>query len=319
MHLTAECLESLKCRAFWENTDTPSLKKFLEFRFLAGDLEFEEIEHSYYKHDLNTIGSHYAEVSEVGRKVLKWKQRFKASLPCSITNYPAGAAGSGKGPVLVGEHIVDGVSVCSVALQRTTLWCGSQRKGPNDKNSKSIRRFWVLQVNRQSKLVESQTAQQISELVTNQYHRCKATKSESSDTESVMSNDDDDSEYDEDAATRPSTNECNESSVTRTSFVKTYMEMDHAHKWTLLSGIVVEDVIFSKYKDVDTESLAHSWVIDLDDDEMASLFCHADWLGISSRTLALPQLETLTVKSMSRFAGVTMTAELRNVLEMTTY
>ncbi|RUS18889.1 hypothetical protein BC937DRAFT_88207 [Endogone sp. FLAS-F59071] len=101
--------------------------------------------------------------------------------------------------------------------------------------------------------------------------------------------------------------------------VNTYAEMDNTHKWTLLSGTVVEDVIFIKYKDVNTESLAHSWIIDLDDDEMASLFSRTDWQEISNRTLALPQLETLMVKSMSRFAGVTTTTELRNVLEKTTY
>ncbi|RUP44941.1 hypothetical protein BC936DRAFT_148828 [Jimgerdemannia flammicorona] len=137
--------------------------------------------------------------------------------------------------------------------------------------------------------------------------------SESSDTESVMSerNDDDGSEYGEDIATK--------SFVTKTIFTKTYAEMDNTHKWTLLSGTVVEDVIFIKYKDVNTESLAHSWIIDLDDDEMASLFSRTDWQEISNRTLALPQLETLMVKSMSRFAGVTTTTELRNVLEKTTY
>lgn len=83
-----------------------------------------------------------------------------------------------------------------------------------------------------------------------------------------------------------------------------YMEMDHACKWTLPSGTVVEDIIFSKYKDVDIESLAHSWVIDLDDDEMASLFSPADWKEISSQTLSLPQLDVLTAKSVSRFAKV---------------
>lgn len=108
MRLTAKCLKSLKCRkyctgfllqhtvltfpdigfciAFWETTDIPSLKKFLEFRFLAGDLESEEIEHYYYTHDLNTIGSHYAKVSEVGQKILKWKQHFKASVPITLVN-----------------------------------------------------------------------------------------------------------------------------------------------------------------------------------------------------------------------------------------
>ncbi|RIA87111.1 hypothetical protein C1645_740372 [Glomus cerebriforme] len=53
---TAECLKVLKSR---------------------GNLEAEETEHLRYIGDLNIIGKCYPESSEIGRKVLKWKQDFK--------------------------------------------------------------------------------------------------------------------------------------------------------------------------------------------------------------------------------------------------
>jgi hypothetical protein len=141
------------------------------------------------------------------------------------------------------------------------------------------------------------------------------------DTESDPSEheEDDDSKYEEDVAAESSTNKGDNSFGAGPSFVETYREMDMARKWVLASGVVVEDVIFTKYKDVGAETLAHSWVIDLDDCEMSSLFCRADWQEISSQILALPQLDELMVKSMSRFAGAMTTAKLREVLEMTSY
>ncbi|CAI2189448.1 18641_t:CDS:2, partial [Funneliformis geosporum] len=51
---------------FWEETDQPSLKKFLDFRFSAGDIEEMIVEYARYKNELNTISRYYTEASEFG-------------------------------------------------------------------------------------------------------------------------------------------------------------------------------------------------------------------------------------------------------------
>ncbi|CAG8796418.1 8690_t:CDS:2, partial [Cetraspora pellucida] len=62
---------------FWESMDEPTLKKFLDFRLSAGDLEESKIEYARYKNEILTISRFYAEASEFGQQVLKWKNAFK--------------------------------------------------------------------------------------------------------------------------------------------------------------------------------------------------------------------------------------------------
>ncbi|RUS27504.1 hypothetical protein BC938DRAFT_483149 [Jimgerdemannia flammicorona] len=123
----------------------------------------------------------------------------------------------------------------------------------------------------------------------------------------------------EDDVGESSTSEGDDSFKANTSFVKTYKDMDPTRKWVLSSGMIVEDVIFRKYKNMSMESLTHSWVIDLDNHEVTSLFSPADWKEISSQTLSLPQLDILMAKSVSRFARVMTTSGLREILETTSY
>nr|CAG8632375.1 10750_t:CDS:10 [Entrophospora candida] len=78
MHLLPECLNAVKYPAFWESTSEPSLKKFLDFRLSAGNLEDMKTEYNRYKKELNEISKFYTEVSEFGQKVQKWKTAFKA-------------------------------------------------------------------------------------------------------------------------------------------------------------------------------------------------------------------------------------------------
>ncbi|CAG8716064.1 9465_t:CDS:2, partial [Racocetra fulgida] len=62
---------------FWESTDEPSLRKFLDFRLRSGNLEDMKTEHNRYNGELKTLSEHYAKISEVGRKVQNWKAAFK--------------------------------------------------------------------------------------------------------------------------------------------------------------------------------------------------------------------------------------------------
>ncbi|RHZ77046.1 hypothetical protein Glove_186g27 [Diversispora epigaea] len=79
MNFLPECLDALKYCAFWESTDQPSLKKFLDFRLSAGDLEKKQIEYSRYNNELNTISRFYTGASKFGQQVSKWKDAFKKS------------------------------------------------------------------------------------------------------------------------------------------------------------------------------------------------------------------------------------------------
>ncbi|CAG8716700.1 13133_t:CDS:10, partial [Funneliformis caledonium] len=77
MYLSPECLNDLRYRVFWESTDEPSLNKFLNYRIHAEDLKDEVAEHNQYIGELNSISKYYPEMSEIGKKVKKFKQDFK--------------------------------------------------------------------------------------------------------------------------------------------------------------------------------------------------------------------------------------------------
>ncbi|CAG8461569.1 18029_t:CDS:10 [Acaulospora morrowiae] len=177
MQLTTECLKALKSGAFWESTDTPSLHKYLKFRLHEGNLEAEETEHLRYNSDLNIISKYYSESSEVGQKVLKWKQDFKMrglcrhQLPCWFRT------GIGKGFVLVGEHAINcGVLVCKLFCIVTDYHADFVLAvGKNDKNSYQINNFWDLQVKRNNiemeiKLLEKEQNKMETQICLEQTH-----------------------------------------------------------------------------------------------------------------------------------------------------
>ncbi|CAG8667005.1 30592_t:CDS:2, partial [Gigaspora margarita] len=62
---------------FWSNIDASSLRKFLDFRHLEGELADPDTEHYRYQSELNTISKYYIEGSEVGQKVLKLKSDLR--------------------------------------------------------------------------------------------------------------------------------------------------------------------------------------------------------------------------------------------------
>ncbi|CAI2186185.1 20208_t:CDS:2, partial [Funneliformis geosporum] len=102
-------------------------------------------------------------------------------------------------------------------------------------------------------------------------------------------------------------------------FDESYAKMKKTQKWILSSGTCVEDVIFEYCKELSAESLLHSWIIDLDDQEAENLFTNEEWLEIRSEIRKLPKVDETFVNSMLRFANVKTTGELRNVLETTSY
>ncbi|PKK62681.1 hypothetical protein RhiirC2_855502 [Rhizophagus irregularis] len=77
MQLFPECFDYLRYRAFWEQSEKPSLKSFLDFRLQEGDLEREETEHSRYKGELNTILNYHAKAPEIREEVQQMLRNFQ--------------------------------------------------------------------------------------------------------------------------------------------------------------------------------------------------------------------------------------------------
>jgi hypothetical protein len=87
-------------------------------------------------------------------------------------------------------------------------------------------------------------------------------------------------------------------------FDESYAAMNKTHKWILSSGTCVEDVIFEYCNKLSAESLLHSWIMDLDDREVESLFTAKEWSEIKSEIRKLPDVDETFIESMMRFADV---------------
>lgn len=88
-----------------------------------------------------------------------------------------------------------------------------------------------------------------------------------------------------------------------------YSAMNKDGTWLLAAtGRTVECVIFEACKAMDDElfanSLAQSFVIDINDLTMESWFEKAEWAEIRSHVLPLPQPDVLMIESMRRFLCV---------------
>ncbi|CAG8724267.1 11701_t:CDS:2, partial [Funneliformis caledonium] len=85
----ADIIEQLG-RAFWEQSEKPSLKNFLNFHLLEGDFEQEKMEHSQYKGYTATVYS-AGRVLVVGKVACLLVSSIVNSILVSVlTNYPAG-------------------------------------------------------------------------------------------------------------------------------------------------------------------------------------------------------------------------------------
>lgn len=88
------------------------------------------------------------------------------------------------------------------------------------------------------------------------------------------------------------------------SFKDTYLKMVQDHKWKLSSGEVVEDILYKKYRHSKQESLAHSWILDLGNNDVKSSFSEPGWQEIRRLVPALPPADPSMAKLMSEFAVV---------------
>ncbi|KAF0514689.1 c2h2-type zinc finger transcription factor [Gigaspora margarita] len=71
-------------------------------------------------------------------------------------------------------------------------------------------------------------------------------------------------------------------------------------KMALPSGIYAEDVLYNHGKHLSTESLVHSWIIDIDDEDIAKLLKKEGW----SEIITKPEVEQKFAQSLMRFSTV---------------
>ncbi|RUP48615.1 LOW QUALITY PROTEIN: hypothetical protein BC936DRAFT_144299 [Jimgerdemannia flammicorona] len=115
--LIACCINSaIGCIDFWKSTDDPTLKKFLDFRLSAGNLEDEETEHNRYKAELSRInitlnhlnlGKNYEGGLKLSRQVHSFHYWITSEQPLQpeYTDYPAGfVLAAGKASCLLVGH-----------------------------------------------------------------------------------------------------------------------------------------------------------------------------------------------------------------------
>ncbi|CAG8488396.1 17643_t:CDS:2 [Racocetra fulgida] len=95
--------------------------------------------------------------------------------------------------------------------------------------------------------------------------------------------------------------------------------MNKSKKWILPSGTCVEDVLFNEGISLSIESLIHSWTIDLSDLETKKLFTDEDWCEIEKTVYKQPLIDENVAKTLSRFRNVRKIADLRTVLDTTSY
>ncbi|CAG8650922.1 3215_t:CDS:10, partial [Ambispora leptoticha] len=101
-------------------------------------------------------------------------------------------------------------------------------------------------------------------------------------------------------------------------FDESYAKMKKTQKWILSTGTCVEDAIFEHCNKLLSESL-HSWIVDLDDQEIEALFTVTELKEIRREVRRLPKVDETFVESLMRFANVKTTSELRHILETTSY
>ncbi|CAG8747783.1 12231_t:CDS:2, partial [Acaulospora colombiana] len=89
--------------------------------------------------------------------------------------------------------------------------------------------------------------------------------------------------------------------------------------WILASGKCVEDTLFEYCRRQPVESLLHSWIIDLDDQEANSLFTNEEWNEIQCAVKILPEVDHTFANSMMRFSDVKTASDLRRVLKTTSF
>lgn len=75
----------------------------------------------------------------------------------------------------------------------------------------------------------------------------------------------------------------------------------------LPSGIYAEDVLYNHGKHLSTESLVHSWIIDIDDEDIAKLLKKEGW----SEIITKPEVEQKFAQSLMRFSTKRLHSKIR--------
>ncbi|CAG8580815.1 8338_t:CDS:10, partial [Ambispora leptoticha] len=142
---------------FWESTDEPSLKKFLDFRLSAGDLEESKVENARYNNEITTISRFYAEASAFGQQVLKWKNHFKemGTTVMSVGEFAPRITLRLFVPLSTLTTLQTVVFVVGTTVMSVGELCLMDFGTMESKRSSVIRRFWKLQNENQNIMMKN--------------------------------------------------------------------------------------------------------------------------------------------------------------------
>ncbi|RHZ75672.1 hypothetical protein Glove_212g30 [Diversispora epigaea] len=138
----------------------------------------------------------------------------------------------------------------------------------------------------------------LSETETNETQRKKKKRLQKKKGDEQSAND----EHDEKDESELSDSETSPMDQSLKKFETAYLSLNQDRMWTLKSGRKVEEVIFNHAKNMNEESLLHSFVINDSDKDVQSLFTDDEWSEIiTSEVKAKPKFERNVKELMKKY------------------
>ncbi|CAG8662328.1 11465_t:CDS:2, partial [Funneliformis mosseae] len=101
--------------------------------------------------------------------------------------------------------------------------------------------------------------------------------------------------------------EDNRVKIDKNEFVQAFEKIPESSKLKLISsGKVVENVLFNYIKDNDYEHLAHSYIIDCDDQKIKELFNDEEWMELTKDHLGIPQVPLDIASEIAKYGNKTL-------------
>ncbi|GES72852.1 C2H2-type zinc finger transcription factor [Rhizophagus clarus] len=302
MDLLPECLQALRYPAYWKNNVEPSLRKFLNFRLHAGDLEDSDTEHYRFQRELDTIKNFYTETSEIGQKVLKWQRYFKEDKKSKSVKLFWNLQ-----DVLMESEIIDEkarlqwkegmVEFEGIGLQHLK----EASSAVQEKQILVYKQNTSNERNYEQSILKKRRETSSPMILREQKRKCYTEKETDSDSNSDLK-----SARPKRKSTKSADVIDDDGKITDEQighFDHTFQDLDANKMWILKSGRVVEKVIYEYARGLKYESYLHSFIISDIDKETRSLFRNEEWEEIfSSNCKAIPKVDESIINLMVKYS-----------------
>ncbi|CAI2192695.1 5983_t:CDS:2, partial [Funneliformis geosporum] len=101
--------------------------------------------------------------------------------------------------------------------------------------------------------------------------------------------------------------------IDKNEFVQAFDKIPESSKLKLNSGRVVENVLFNYIKDNDYEHLAHSYIINCDDQEIKELFNDEEWTELTKDHFGIPQVPLDIAREIAKYGNKNL-KQLREIV-----